>query len=100
MTILSAPTMFPILLHKVVSLLSQDTESCPGGEPLGPGKQPPLQLPVLAWEVESGGVWEVPCMTNSLMQLESIWEWKNWHTCRHQEITQFSTNYTIQQLVS
>lgn len=58
MTILGAGGMFPILLHEVTSLLSQDTESCSGDEPLGPGKQPLLQLPVLAREVESGGVWE------------------------------------------
>lgn len=46
------------------------------------------------WGVKAPG--RVPHVTNYLMQLESIWE--KWHTCRHQEITQFSTNYTIQQL--
>lgn len=36
----------------------------------------------------------------SVTDLKSIWEWKKWHRCRHQEITQFSTDSTIQQLVS
>lgn len=52
------------------------------------------------WNVREPGEGGL-CVTGSSMRdLESIWEWKKWHRCRHQEITQFSTNYTIQQLVS
>lgn len=80
-------------LHPITAPPPPPSPVCPQGPESGRPRSG------LCWPTRGAGGPRGAAVTGPPMRLQPTWGWRNWHACRHQEITRFSTNYTIRQLV-